>query len=146
MSIEIKPIGIINNAIAKRSNKESWKSAISNIVVDTSLEKALDNLGEFSHIIVIYWLHKVSSAERTIEKVHPKGKKDLPLVGVLASRSPARPNPIGMATVRLLSIDRNVLKVQGLDALNGTPLLDIKPFIPKYDCPEKAITPAWVKQ
>ena len=146
MIMDLKPIGIINNAITKRSDKETWKSTVSNIVLDSSFEKALDHLDEFSHIIVIYWLHKISSGERNVEKVHPKGKKDLPLVGVLASRSPARPNPIGIATVRLQSRDRNVLRVKGLDALDGTPVLDIKPFIPNYDCPAKAITPGWVKQ
>jgi tRNA-Thr(GGU) m(6)t(6)A37 methyltransferase TsaA len=144
LNIKLKPIGIINSSITDRHDKDSWKSAISDIVLDVSLENTLDKLEEFSHVIVLYWLHKVVSADRTLEKVHPRGNKKSPLVGVLASRSPARPNPIGMATVRLLARDRNILKVQGLDALNGTPVLDIKPFIPNYDCPAKAITPRWI--
>ena len=142
--MELKQIGIINNTIKNRKDKDSWKSAISNIVLDRSLESSLDQLENFSHIIIIYWLHHISSMERTTEKVHPRGKKNLPLVGVFATRSPARPNPIGIATVKLLAREHNILKVQGLDALDGTPLLDIKPFIPAYDCPDKATTPDWV--
>jgi len=144
LNIKLTSIGIINSAITDRHDKDSWKSAVSDIVLDVSLENSLDRLEEFSHIIVLYWLNKVSSLERTIKKVHPRGNKHLPLVGVLSSRSPARPNPIGIATVRLLARDRNILKVQGLDALDGTPLLDIKPFIPTYDCPAKATTPDWI--
>ena len=79
-----------------------------------------------------------------MKKVHPKGNEKLPLVGVLASRSPARPNPIGITTVKLLGRDRNVLKVQGLDAVDGTPVLDIKPHIPRYDSPTQATTPDWI--
>ena len=77
-------------------------------------------------------------------KVHPRRKQSLPLVGVFATRSPARPNPIGMATVKLLECHDNVLKVIGLDAVDGTPVLDIKPYIPGYDSPNEAKTPDWI--
>jgi len=74
-------------------------------------------------------------------KVLPRGKQNLPLVGVLASRSAAHPNPIGVATVKLLERRDNVLKVIGLDAIDGTPILDIKPYIP--DSPAEVHTPSW---
>jgi tRNA-Thr(GGU) m(6)t(6)A37 methyltransferase TsaA len=67
-------------------------------------------------------------------------------VGVFATRSPARPNPIGLTTVRVLERSRNTLKVTGLDAIDGTPVLDIKPYIPGYDSPTRAKTPSWMKK
>jgi tRNA-Thr(GGU) m(6)t(6)A37 methyltransferase TsaA len=76
--------------------------------------------------------------------VHPKRNPDLPLVGVFATRSPARPNPIGIATVKLLECRDNVLKVIGLDAIDGTPVLDIKPHIPGSDSPTSVSTPGWL--
>jgi tRNA-Thr(GGU) m(6)t(6)A37 methyltransferase TsaA len=78
--------------------------------------------------------------------VHPKRNQNLPLVGVFATRSPVRPNPMGMATVKLLEHRDNVLKVIGLDAIDGTPVLDIKPYIPGSDSPAAARTPDWLSK
>ena len=112
-------------------------------MVDPSLSEALDNLDEFSHIIVLYWIHRHPPGQPPT-KVHPMGKRELPLVGVFATRSPNRPNPIGKATVRLLERRGNILKVAGLDALDGSPVIDIKPYIPGYDSVADARVPPWV--
>ena len=139
----LKAIGIVRNKV-KQPTREGWEKVISDIVVDSSLSEALDNLEEFSHIIVLYWMHQVAITGRAPTKVHPKGKQELPLVGLFATRSPNRPNPIGKATVRLLQRQGNILKVEGLDAIDGTPVIDIKPYLPRYDAATKAKVPPWI--
>ena len=124
--------------------REGWKEVISEIVIDASLTEALDNLEEFSHIIVLYWMHQATG--KVPMKVHPKGKKEAPLVGLFASRSPNRPNSIGKTTVSLLERRSNILKVKGLDAINDTPVLDIKPYIPGDDSVSGAKVPEWLKK
>jgi len=140
-SLTLKPIGIVRSQI-KQSSRRDFKEVISEIVVDSSLTEALDNLDEFSHIIVIYWMHQRSGA--TPKKVRPMGNPEHALMGVFATRSPDRPNPIGKATVRLLQRRDNILTVKGLDAIDGTPVIDIKPYIPGYDSAKNARAPSWV--
>jgi tRNA-Thr(GGU) m(6)t(6)A37 methyltransferase TsaA len=143
MEINLTPIGFVRNAVTEPKG-EDWQTITSEIIVNEDLKEALCGIDEFSHIIVIYWMHRTSPAERSVMKVHPKRNQNLPLVGVFATRSPARPNPIGIATVKLLECRENVLKVIGLDAIDGTPVLDIKPHIPGADSPTAAKTPGWL--
>ena len=140
----LKTIGIVRNKLKEPANPDfDYSQVVSEIVIDPSLSEALDNLDEFSHIIVLYWLHKaVTSQIRT--KVHVKGREELPLVGLFATRSPHRPNPIGKTTVKLLRRKGNVLEVAGLDAIDGTPVIDIKPYIPGGDSPGDARVPQWI--
>ena len=140
----LKAIGIVKNRIKQRPKQVpfGWEKVVSDIVVNSSLTEALDNLEEFSHIIVLYWMHQAASGELPM-KVHPMGKDELPLVGVFATRSPHRPNPVGKTTVRLLERQGNILKVQGLDAIDGTTVIDIKPYIPGYDSADNAKEPQW---
>ena len=142
--ISLKPIGVVRNEI-KETGKKDWNTVVSEIIFDPSWQKALSHIEEFSHLIIIYWMHRVLPEQRQITEVHPGGRQDLPLVGVFASRSPMRPNPLGVTTVKLIGRDGNILKVSGLDAIDGTPVLDIKPYIPSYDSPAEAKTPDWVR-
>jgi len=143
-SITLKAIGFVRNRLKELPNRDfDYKKVVSEIVIDSSLTEALDRLNEFSHIIVLYWMHKaVTSQLRT--KVHVRGKQELPLVGLFATRSPHRPNPIGMTTVRLLERRGNILQVEGLDAVDGTPVVDIKPYIPRGDSPTDVRVPQWI--
>ena len=143
MEINLTPIGFVRNSI-KEPGIEDWRTVTSEVIIEENLKEALSRIDEFSHIIVIYWMHKLSPSQRAIIKVHPKANQNLPLVGVFASRSPARPNPIGVTTVKLLERRDNVLKVTGLDAINGTPVLDIKPYLPGDDSSTEAKTPGWL--
>ena len=143
MEINLTPIGFVRNNI-KEPGIEDWRTVTSEVIIEENLKEALSRIDEFSHIIVIYWMHKLSPSQRSIIKVHPKANQNLPLVGVFASRSPARPNPIGVTTVKLLEHRDNVLKVTGLDAIDGTPVLDIKPYIPGDDSSTEAKTPGWL--
>jgi tRNA-Thr(GGU) m(6)t(6)A37 methyltransferase TsaA len=137
----LKAIGIVRSEV-KKTPKRDCQDIVSEIVVDSSLTEALDNLDEFSHIVVIYWMHQ--SRRSAPKKVRPMGNPEHALTGVFATRSPDRPNPIGKTTVRLLQRQDNILTVKGLDAIDGTPVIDIKPYIPGYDSVDNATAPAWV--
>jgi tRNA-Thr(GGU) m(6)t(6)A37 methyltransferase TsaA len=145
MNIIVQPIGTVKNSV-KKPQEQAWQTVISEIIINKKYERALEQLDGFSHIIVLYWMNKVVQPKQAVLKVHPRKRKDLPLVGVFATRSPARPNPIGLTIVQMLECKANILKVMGLDALNGTPVLDIKPYIPYSDSPAKIKTPAWIKK
>ncbi len=141
--ITLKAIGTVKNGV-KRPQEHDWEGVISDIVVDESLMEALDGLEEFSHIKVLYWMHKVSADSPLPLKVHPRRRKELPLMGLFATRSPKRPNSIGVATAKLINRNGNILTVEGLDAINGSPVIDIKPYIPGYDSADDARAPSWV--
>jgi len=143
MEINLTPIGFVRNHITE-PKKGDWETVTSEIIINEDLKEALNRIDEFSHIIVIYWMHKLQPSQRSVVKVHPKGNHNLPFVGVFASRSPARPNPIGITTVKLMERHDNILKVTGLDAINGTPVLDIKPYIPEHYSASEIKTPDWI--
>ena len=143
MEINLTPIGIVRNNITE-PKRENWETVVSEITIDDDLKEALSRIAEFSHIIIIYWMHKLPPSQRSVIKVHPKGNQNLPLVGVFATHSPARPNPIGITTVKVLELKDNVLNVTGLDAMDGTPVLDIKPYIPDHYSASEIKTPNWV--
>jgi tRNA-Thr(GGU) m(6)t(6)A37 methyltransferase TsaA len=125
----LEPIGVVRNEI-KEMGRHKWEEIVSLLIFRPDLEEALDGLEKFSHIIVVFWMHLSPVGERIALKTHPQMRQDLPLVGVLATRSPIRPNPLGVTVVKLLERKENLLKVVGLDALDGTPVVDIKPYLP----------------
>ena len=144
-AMKLKAIGIVSNGI-KQPIRHGWREVVSEITVNSELTEALDGMDEFSHIIVLYWMHQLAEGRQLPLKVHPMGNPDLPLTGRFATRSPSRPNPLGQATVELLGRRGNVLKVKGLDAIDGTPVIDIKPYIPGYDSAPDAKAPQWMPE
>ncbi|MDD5126592.1 MAG: tRNA (N6-threonylcarbamoyladenosine(37)-N6)-methyltransferase TrmO [Dehalococcoidales bacterium] len=138
----VKPIGFVRNKIKETGHHDNDR-IISEIVVNDDLTDALDNLDEFSHIIVLYWMHRAPKPFPM--KVHPRRDSAIPEKGVFSSRSPSRPNPIGKDTVPLLERRGNILKVQGLEAIDGTPVIDIKPYIPGHDSVDDAKAPPWIR-
>jgi tRNA-Thr(GGU) m(6)t(6)A37 methyltransferase TsaA len=132
-SMEIKPIGFVRNEAKETPGGwDWWQELVSEIVIDESLTEALDGLEKYSRIIVLYWMSRLKHDTIRL-KIHPRGDKNNPIRGLFATRTPLRPNPIGKMTVRLLRREGNVLTVKGLDALDGTPVIDIKPYSPGYD-------------
>ena len=117
---------------ADREEAKKIRDLVSEITIDRRLEGILDGIEDFSHILVLYWPHELAEEKRNLIKVHPMGRKDLPLVGVFATCSPARPNPVLVTAVRLLERHENVLKVRGLEAIDGSPVIDLKPYNPHY--------------
>ena len=130
-SLELKPIGIIhspykNTGVAPYQGYKSEE--ISQIEVFKEFEEGLKDIEGFSHIIVIYWFHKSQGYHLLV-----KTPWDDNLHGLFTTRSPRRPCPLGLTVVELVAREKNILKVKGLDAIDGTPLLDIKPYIPSID-------------
>jgi len=139
------PIGMVRNAV-KESQMCGWESVESRIVVRRELTDALDGIEGYSHVIVLFWIHRVPEEERKATRIRPMGDPTLPLLGVLATRTQLRPNPIGVSIVPLLARKGNELRVRGLDAIDGTPVLDVKPYIPQYDSVPQATIPAWASE
>jgi len=142
--ITLSPIGYVKSPVRETPRPEhDWQGIVSEVVLLPGLAPGLEGLARYSHIIVIYYAHKAADPADMALRVRYKGNPTLPMVGVFASRSPYRPNPLGQSLCRLLEVKGNILRVEGLDALDGTPVLDIKPFIPGYDSAADAISPRW---
>jgi len=106
---------------------------------------ALKGIEGFSHAIILYWFHlRDNEKERSVLQVVPRRHTKNLKVGVLACRSPSRPNPIGLCVVKLVKVEGCVLTVKGLDAFEGSPIIDVKPYIPRGDAVPDAYTPEWV--
>jgi len=140
MHIEMKPIGFVKTTAVGDEVKD--KNRTSEIIVNPELNSALDGIAGFSHYFVLFWLSEITPEQRAMMKVHPRGRMDMPLLGVFATRTNLRPNPIGLTLVELVKVENNVLTVRGLDAFNGTPVLDIKPF-DYWDTAKRAKMPDW---
>ena len=138
--IVIKPIGFVKTETTDDGMRD--KTRISQIIVNSELIEALEGILGFSHLFILCWLHQISSQQRQTLKVRPRGRKDMPLLGIFATRTKLRPNPIGLTLVELVKVEDNILTVRGLDAFNGTPILDIKPF-DSWDATANAIMPQW---
>ncbi len=119
--LKLEPIGYVRNEIEESTD---FTDVVSEIVIRPELVDGLYRIDESKEIDVLFWFDRSTGPKM---RLHPKGDPDIPLVGVFATRSPNRPNPIGVTRVRLLSVNGNILTVKGLDAFNGTPVLDLKP-------------------
>ena len=119
---------------------------VSEIVINKDLLNNLDGIEEYSHLVVLYWAHKVPEKSRSLSRVHPMGRKEFPRVGIFCTRSPARPNLVLTAVVRLLERKKNVLRVTGLDAIDGSPVIDIKPYVREFYPQKDVRIPEWMKR
>ncbi len=117
--IEMTPIGFVKRSSPRENEKD--RNLVSKIVLRKKLARGLEFIENWSHVYVIFWMHKVSNKEKVL--IHPKEN-----VGIFATRAPIHPNPVGLTLVEVVKHEKNVLWVRGLDALNGTPVLDIKPY------------------
>jgi tRNA-Thr(GGU) m(6)t(6)A37 methyltransferase TsaA len=131
-NISLTPIGIIHSP-RKEPTDDFWGSVISSIDLDSSWsEETLSGLTDFSHIEVIYHFHKVDPKSIQLTSGHPRENKNWPRVGIFAQRKKNRPNCIGVSVCKLIKIEGRTLTVQALDAIDGTPVLDIKPFVKQF--------------
>ncbi len=138
--IVLNPIGYVKTDAAGDEVKD--KELISHIVVRDELIDGLSGISEYSHLFVLFYLNQITDDQRRTLRVHPRGIMDLPLTGVFAVRTMLRPNPIGLTVVELVRVDGNVLTVKGLDAFDGTPVLDLKPY-DHWDIVENVKVPSW---
>ena len=142
--ISCTPIGVVRGPVTEKS-LGNWASVESEIHLEPQYAGGLRGLEQFSHIMVVFYLDQIGAFDpRTQLLRRPRGMEKMEEVGVFAQRTKYRPNPIGVTAVALLGQSGNVLKVRGLDALDGTPVLDIKPYIPEFDRVAEPRTPAWV--
>ena len=116
------PMGIVPVAVVERRPDEAGQC----IHVFPEFEDALDGVEDLEHLTILYWMHRFGPEDRRRLRVHPRGDRSQPRKGVFALRSPLRPNPIGVTTARLLRRDGLDLYVEGLDAVDGSPVIDIK--------------------
>ena len=126
--MRLKPIATVGNEMTE--TPDDWDRVKSKLVFEKEFAEGLFKLGHFRHIWVIFGFHKMRQTEL---KVHPQHDPEKPLVGVFASRSPTRPNKLGLTLVELVSVRGNVVTVKGLDALDGSPVFDIKPYEEEID-------------
>ena len=114
------------------------------IKLDTEYCNGLLHLEDYSHHIILYWFHERDNEKhRQTTQVIPRRHGQTTLRGVFASRSPSRPNPVGLCVVRLHSVDGCEIKVENLDAFQGSPIVDIKPYLPRNDMIPDAKVPEW---
>ena len=141
-SLELKPIGIIHCAY-----KNGWAGRyqghegeqISGIEIFQEFEEGLQDIEQFSHIVVIYWFHKSEGYHLLV-----KTPWDNRLHGLFTTRSPNRPCPLGLSVAELVAREKNMLKVKGLDAIDGSPVLDIKPYVRSID-ERSVVKPSWLE-
>lgn len=141
--ITLAPIGTVANACSTAVDS-GWGDVESEIRLIPDYVGGLVGLEQFSHALVLTFLHEATfDRERQLVR-RPRDRDDLEPLGVFAQRSRHRPNPIGVSVVPILRVEAGVLVVRGLDAINGTPVLDIKPHVPLFDAPADPRVPAWV--
>jgi len=147
MAFEIVPVGHVRGGRAT-ADDDDWGASRARIALDPDrfTPDALAGLGEFSHADVIFLFHRVSEEQVEVGARRPRGRADWPLVGIFAQRGKNRPNRLGACTCRIVSVEGLCVEVEGLDAVDGTPVIDIKPalsgFLPRGPLRE----PAWAKE
>lgn len=130
--------------VAKRVDQ--IKHDLSEIIIHQEFVGLLEGLEKFSHLIVLYWAHKVPSDSRSLVRVHPMGRQEIPQQGVFATCSPARPNPVLMTVVKLCARQDNVLTVAGLDAIDQSPVIDLKPYVGQVFPQEGVLIADWMQR
>jgi len=139
----IKQIGVVKSPVAVGVD-ENWGNVVSEVHINSSLASGLNGIDQFRHIIVVFYMDRSSFDPKTDLVRRPQGRSDMPELGIFAQRAKHRPNPIGITTVEITKVSGNVLTVKGLDAIDGTPILDIKPYYSAYDQISEPTTPEWV--
>lgn len=140
--IIMQPIGYVKNNVQDKKD-ESWGEEVSTIILNEEFHTGLKGLEDFSHAIIVYYLNQAKFQRDKHLQRRPQNREEMPLVGIFSQRGKDRPNRIGITAVQIISVDDNSLVIKGLDAIDDTPVLDIKPYFPVYDRKDASV-PAWV--
>lgn len=140
--IIMEPIGYVHNQVREKKD-DAWGGNISTIFLEESYHGGLTGLADFTHAIILCHLDKTKYIPEKHLLRQPRNRADMPLLGIFSQRTKDHPNQIGITAVEILSVAENSITVKGLDAIDGTPVLDIKPYFPAFDKRE-ARTPDWV--
>ncbi len=142
--MECKIIGTVKSSITEPVDM-NWGEVISEIVLEPEYAPGLLGLEGFSHLMVLTFLHEAEYKPEKHLRRHPQERQDMPLLGIFAQRARHRPNRIGVTAVEIVEVTENSVKVRALDAINGTPIIDIKPYVPVYDKKDATI-PDWMEK
>ena len=122
----------------------NWGAVISEIVMKPEFAPGLLGLGDFSHAIILTFLHEAKYVPEIHLRRHPQERLDMPFLGIFAQRARHRPNRIGVTACEIVEVTESRVKVRALDAINGTPVIDVKPYVPVYDRKDATI-PEWME-
>ncbi|MEH0021936.1 MAG: SAM-dependent methyltransferase [Desulfobacter sp.] len=164
-SLAFTPVGIVRNAISTpflkadengisatgrageiKQHLRNLTRSESRIIINPAQAGLLHGIDAYSHLVVLYWAHKVPLENRSATQVRPMGRKDMPKVGIFCTSSPLRPNPVLTTVVRLLNHQDNILTVTGLDAVDQSPVIDIKPYVRAFYPDGETEAPAWMNR
>jgi len=139
----IEPIAFVKNN-RKKVEDDLWGDVISEIIISDKIsEESLKGIQEFSHLEIIFYFHLADLSKINTLATHPRENKKFPKIGIFAQRKKARPNLLGSTIVKLIKSKKNVLIVSGLDAVDGTPVVDIKPVLKEFLPVDKIKQPLW---
>jgi len=163
--ITLTPIGKVHSSFTEplsmgkhyEEDPEGWKTrmktyhemvrtTVSELIIEPQYEELLEGIEDFSHILVLFWPHLIAPERRKRTKIHPMGRRDLPLRGIFSTCSPARPNSVLVTAAELVGRENNVLEVKGLEAIDGTPIIDIKPYSRNYYLIHEPESPEWMQR
>jgi tRNA-Thr(GGU) m(6)t(6)A37 methyltransferase TsaA len=139
--VTLKVVGTVRNGRDSVEDRD-WGALVSTIEMMPEYAGGLDGIEEFSHAIVLFYMHLLPYEPLTIRR-RPRGRADMPLLGVFAQRARMRPNHVGITSCAIVGVETGGLVVRGLDAVDGTPVLDIKPYVPVFDRRDAAV-PEWM--
>jgi tRNA-Thr(GGU) m(6)t(6)A37 methyltransferase TsaA len=143
---EVVAIGRVERDGADANPEQFFDPALESVlVIEPRWEAALTGLSDFSHLVVMFWFDRAERATESPELRPAEGREELPPVGLFATRTPRRPNPIGLSIARLIGQDGNRLCVTGLDAWPGTPILDLKGYTTRDNLRPEATNPYWLE-
>jgi tRNA-Thr(GGU) m(6)t(6)A37 methyltransferase TsaA len=145
--ITLTPIGHVRTTRADPVD-DNWDAESTTIELDSKqfTPDALLSLDQFSHVEVIYWFHHEEAAKPNLGARRPRGREDWPLVGIFAQRAKNRPNRLGLTVCKILEVKGLAVKVSGLDAIDGTPVLDLKPWMEGFAARGEVREPHWAKE
>lgn len=143
-TITYRPIGVIRTPFAEPAGMPIQPPGATGVLgvveVEPAYEEGLRDLEGFSHIILLYHFHRGEGFSLCVAPFLDSTRR-----GLFSTRAPRRPNAIGLSVVRLHAVEGRALRVEGVDMLDGTPLLDIKPYVPRFDCPEGDVRAGWLE-
>jgi len=141
--MEFQPIGTVVNGVREAVDSD-WAGVVSEVRLRSGFARGLLGLNAFSHAIIVFVMHEAAFDVDQHLTRHPRDRSDMPLVGIFAQRARHRPNRIGVTTVAIDRLTGDSVYVRGLDAIDGTPVLDIKPHVRAFDSPAEPTQPEWM--
>jgi tRNA-Thr(GGU) m(6)t(6)A37 methyltransferase TsaA len=146
-AVSLQPVGVVRDG-RQSSEDDNWGGSTSRIELDPErfTADALAALDTFSHVLVVFQFHLVEPGTEETGARHPRGRQDWPLTGIFAQRAKRRPNRLGVTTCRIVAVEGTTLTVEGLDAMEGTPVLDLKPHLTEFEARGEVRQPGWAHE